>query len=337
MKLIKMYILIFALSGLVCGQLRAGENQKLAQAGMKFLSAGTDAHAAALSNALVARDFGAASLFYNPAGMARMDGFMDISLSEMTFIANIDYMSGAISFSPEGGRWGVFGISVMNVDYGELFGTIRAENEQGYLDIGTFSPYATAYGLGYAKYLTNKFSVGGQVKYVRQDLTGGFVNFTATQEGNIKSFSKTVVAYDFGILYRTGFKSLNFGMTVRNFSRELHFIEENFPLPLQFETGLSMDLVDLTNFDPEVHSLILSVDATHPRDYPEQLDLGIEYGFYGLFMLRAGYTTPTDEQGLSLGFGLNGEVSGYKSGINYSYTSFGVFDDIHRFTFQFGM
>ncbi len=337
MKLIKMYILIFALINLIAIQSWAGENRKLAQTGMKFLSAGTDAHAAGLSNALVARDFGAASLFYNPAGMARMDGFLDVSFSKMTFIADFNYISAALAFSPQGGAWGVFGITMLSVDYGDFYGTIRAENEQGFLDIGTFTPAASSFGLGYAKYLTNKFSVGGQIKIANLDLTGGLNNFETDQQGNSKSYKQNVMAYDFGILYRTGFKSLSFGMNVRNFSEEIHFIEENFPLPLQFETGLSMDLVDLTSFDPAVHSLLLSVDATHPRDYPEQIDFGLEYGFYKMFMLRAGYTTPTDEQGLSLGLGLNTETAGYNVGINYSYTTFGIFDDIHRFTFQFGM
>ena len=50
------------------------ETDKLAQTGMKFLSFSPDARAAALGGAMTAKTGGAASLFYNPAGMARLEG-----------------------------------------------------------------------------------------------------------------------------------------------------------------------------------------------------------------------------------------------------------------------
>ena len=40
-----------------------------------------------------------------------------------------------------------------------------------------------------------------------------------------------VMAFDFGILYKTGFKSLNFGMVVRNFSREVEYEKSRSSCP----------------------------------------------------------------------------------------------------------
>ena len=54
---------------------------KLAQTGMKFLSFSPDARAAALGDAITAKTGGASSLFYNPAGMARLEG-MNVAVGQ---------------------------------------------------------------------------------------------------------------------------------------------------------------------------------------------------------------------------------------------------------------
>ena len=61
---------------------------KLAQTGMKFLSFSPDARAAALGDAITAKSGGASSLFYNPAGMARVEG-MNVSFGQTQWIAEI--------------------------------------------------------------------------------------------------------------------------------------------------------------------------------------------------------------------------------------------------------
>jgi hypothetical protein len=333
-KNIKLLIIYTILLGLSSSS-AYGENKKLAQTGMKFLSVSVDARISSLSGANAALEGASTSLLYNPAGMANMSGFANVALGQVTWIADIRYLFGTTSFSFEEGRYGVFGISFVSVDYGEFKGTIRSDNEQGFLDTGTFSPTAFAVGLGYAKALSLKFSVGGQVKYVYQDLQGGILGFNTEEQPQGESFDMDVIAFDFGIIYKTGFNSLNFGMSVRNFARELKYIEESFQIPLTFKLGLSMNMIDFSSINPDVHSLILAVDASHPRDFTEQLDIGIEYIFLKSFALRFGYTFPTDEQGVSLGAGINQNFGSFGLAIDYAYTSFGIFNDIHRFTLQF--
>ena len=135
---------------------------KLAQTGMKFLSFSPDARAAALGDAVTAKTGGASSLFYNPAGMARLEG-MNLSAGQANWIAGITYNAVSVAYASDAG---VFGISIMNVDYGEMQGTIRSTNTAGYTDTELFTPTASAIGIGYAIAPTDRFSVGGQIKFV---------------------------------------------------------------------------------------------------------------------------------------------------------------------------
>lgn len=318
-------------------QIGFGQNQKLAQTGMKFLSTSLDARASGLGEAVTAIEGNSLALFYNPASMARTEQMFDISMGQVNYIADINYIYGTASYQPGQGEWGVFGISFISVDYGDLLGTIRAENEQGFLDVGVFSPVAFSFGVGYSRSLTNQFSVGGHIKYVKQDLTGGFVNFSSDQSGIAVETAKDVLVVDFGVLYNTGYKSLNLGMSIRNFSQEITYLTESFQLPLMLNIGLSMNVMDIFENDDNVHALLVSVDAKHPRDYPEQLAFGAEYVFMEMFAMRAGYSFPNDEHGFSAGLGFHKSISDYQFGIDYSYTPFGIFDDVHRFTIQLGM
>jgi hypothetical protein len=275
--------------------------QKLAQTGMKFLSVPTDARMSALGDAATAIEWSSSAMFFNPAGMARVENFAQASIGRVQWIADINYLYGSLAISPADGNYGVFGVSLISVDYGDFQGTIRDDSEQGYFDTGIFSPSAYAIGIGYAKALSDKFSIGGNLKYARQNLGTGILDIGQGGDFVTEGFSANVLAFDFGILYRTGFRSLNFGMTVRNFSEEVTFVDEGFQLPLTFKIGLAMDVVDFTSWDKSKHAFLLSVDASHPRDFPEQLSFGGEYLFMKSFALRAGSAFPTDVHGFSAG------------------------------------
>ncbi len=331
----KSLVAVFVTSGLVT---LAGFGQdKLAQTGMKFLSVGTDARASAMAEAVTAVEGYSSSMFFNPAGMASLKSFVNFSLGQTRWIADIDHNFASVAISPFGGDYGVLGFTIQSVDYGELQETIRADNEQGFLDLGTFEPTAIAVGIGYARALSEKFSVGGDVRYVRQDLGSSAVDFDA--DGNVLKLDNAVdvFAFDFGILYRTGFRSLNFGMTVRNFSREIRYQKESFQLPLTFKLGISMDVADILPTDNEMHSILLSVEASHPRDYAEQLNIGAEYTFMQIVSLRGGYLFNNREYDYTLGFGLQKSAGRFHLGLDYAYTSFEPFDNVQRFSLQFSL
>lgn len=311
--------------------------KKLAQTGFQFLSVGTDARATAMGEAFTTVDGTSSALFYNPAGLAGMKKMVDISFNTMEWIADIQYSSGTFAFNPQSGKFGVFGISFMTIDYGTFEWTKVADNQQGFEDIGTElgNPEPRAYlgGIGYANQLTDRFAVGGHVKYVYQYLGNSFIPiYTKTDTTmRLKKYSKDVIAFDFGTIYKTGFKSLEFGMTVRNFSEEVKYEREGFQLPLTFKIGFSIDAFDFLPKATKDHSLLLSIDAVHPRSFSEYLNLGAEYSFKDLLFLRAGYITAQDEYGLTTGVGFNL----FGIGFDYSYVPFDAFDNIRRISARF--
>jgi hypothetical protein len=329
-------MLALALPVTVSGQgSTSGEQKKLAQTGMKFLSVSLDARAAALGDAVTATAMSSsASIFYNPAALAYQGRFFDASFGHVGWIADIDYNQASMAVRPMGGRMGVFAVSLMFVDYGSIQGTIRFDNDQGFLDTPATSPDAFAVGFGYAKSLTDRFSVGGVVKYVKQDLGSSVDNLADDGSLVTTDNSKSVAAFDFGILYNTGFESLTFAFSARNFAKEIEYEEESFKLPLTLKIGVAMDLTDLMAADmSDSHDFTLSVDAEHPRDFPEQLKIGGEYMFMDTIALRAGYVFPTDEQGINLGVG----IRRFGISADYGYTNFGIFSTVHRVSLSLGI
>ncbi len=325
---------------LVCIFIASGvqAQEKLAQTGFQFLSVGVDARATALAEAFTTLEKTSAALFYNPAGIARLDSKVDLRVNQHNWIADIQYISGTAAIKAFDGRFGVFGLSYLVLDYGEFIGTRVAENEQGFIETGTFKPTATAIGLGYGIELSESFSIGAHARYVYQSLGSSIVPVEfipgvdpADLETTDQDYSKGVVAFDFGTRYETGYRSLVFGMSIRNFSKEIQYEREGFQLPLTFRFGISMNVLDFfPALGEEAHKLYVSVDASHPRAGPEYVSFGGEYIFMNMLAIRGGYVTNhiNDASGVAFGFG----VSQFGVGIDYSYTPFAVFNDIHRFS-----
>lgn len=323
----------------------ADAQQKLAQTGFNFLSVGTDARATAMGEAFTTLEGASTALFYNPAGLGGMQDFINLSTNQLNWIADIKYLSGSMAIAPFDGRYGVVGLSLMHVNYGEFKFTRVAATDQGYEDIeGYPKPSAYMVGLGYAKELSPQFVVGGQVKYVYQNLGESavpvynqYVDGTGTlvRDTSIvgQEYSVGVYAFDFGTIYRTGWNSLTFGMSISNFSKEVRYVRENFQLPLQFTFGISMNVFDLVPGSLDDHSLVVAVDAVHPRSYPELMRIGGEYVFSQTIALRAGYVTHHEEYGATFGIG----VRQFGLAVDYSYMPHDVFNSFQRFSISFKM
>ncbi|MEG8946491.1 PorV/PorQ family protein [Rosettibacter firmus] len=334
MKTIKLLlILVYVLAGI----LQAQQKQKLAQSGFQFLSVVSDAKASAMGEAMTSLQFGSSALFFNPAGMSDMQTFVDVSVSSNKWIADINHYTLSLAINPYNGNYGVIGFTIQSVDYGEFYGTrVNKASPLGYDDIGIFKLSALAIGIGYAKQLSDKFSVGGQIRWVHQDLGESIIPVinTGVDTSQEKISNKlSPLVFDFGTQYRTGFKSLVFGMSVRNFSSEVKYAKEGFQAPLVFTLGISMNLLDLINELPYNQSLYLSVDASHHRDHPEQIKVGIDYKIFNAFSIRVGYMSNNFESAFTYGLG----ISKYGFTFDYSYTPFGVFDKVQRFTARFSL
>jgi hypothetical protein len=347
-RTISQYLILLAMMVMLVPSMSRTQERtdaKLAQTGLKFLSVGLGARQAALADAFTAAEGNSASMFYNPAGMAHLGGFTDVGLGQVNWIADIKQSFASVAFSPFSGDYGVIGLSFQYNDYGDIQSTILANNKDGYIDVGNIHPNAYAVGIGYARALSDKFSVGANVKYVRQDLGTGITQvsyvgtagaYTGADITSQNTNALDVIAFDFGLLYRTGFRSLTLGMAVRNFSREVKYQKESFQLPLSFKLGIAMNVFDLTGFDRETQALNITVDAEHPRDFPEQIKVGAEYVFMNMVAARVGYVGPADEHSVSYGLGFNLAMAGTQFGLDYAYTPFGIFSNVQRFSLRFG-
>ena len=306
---------------------------KIAQTGFNFLSVSADARSSGMGDAVNSLSGFSGSMFYNPASMAEMSTILGATASVHNWIADIDYLSFSAILSPSSGDYGNIGVSVQAVNYGEVEGTIVDRNSpSGYMELDIMKPTALAVGVGYAKMLNDKFGVGGRIKYVTQSL--GESNFMSSEgEVTTKKNKAEAFAFDFGTVYKTGIKSIAFGMSVTNFSKEVKYEEEGFQLPLLFTIGMSANVLDFIDLTESDHELMLSVDWTHPRSHPEQLKIGMEYQFMKLISLRGGYIGGNDENDFTVGVG----VSHFGFGFDYSYIPFGVFGNVQQFTARFSM
>lgn len=325
-------MIVLTLSSNIFGQ----ENQKLAQSGFQFLSVVSDARGASLAEAMTSLQVGSSALFFNPAGMAEMSSFIDVSASTNKWIADISHSTISVAINPADGDYGVFGFSAQFVDYGDFYGTrVNPASSLGYDDTGIFSLNALAVGLGYAKQLNDRFSIGGQVRWVRQSLGESAIAVISQTDTTkeVVTNKLTPFVFDFGTQFKTGIKSIVFGMSIRNFSSEVKYAEEGMQAPLTFTLGISMNAMDLFGEMPFDQSLYVSIDASHYRDKPEHVKIGLDYRFLEMFSLRGGYVSNNGESNYSFGFG----VTKFGFTLDYAYTPFGVFDNVQRFSVRFAL
>jgi hypothetical protein len=300
---------------------------KIAQSGLQFLKIETGARAAAMGGAMTLAGYDAFAVFYNPSGLARMDNDISLMAGLTQWIADISYNSFSATYKY--GEVGTFALHGTFADYGDIEGAqLDATSTTGYRKTGNIDVGAYAFGVSYARNLSEKFSVGGTVKYVGQNLGESKLNTGETKENKVTGF-----AFDFGTIFYPGWKSFGFGMSIRNFSAEFEYEKESFELPLTFNIGVSMNVMDL--FDMQEETLLLSLDAVHPRDYTERIKVGAEYLLMDMVAIRAGYKTNHDIEGFSAGFGFFYEVSEIELKIDYSYSDVEFFDAVNRFTVGF--
>jgi len=267
----------------------------------------------------------ASAMFYNPAGMAMMQQSVDFFSNRTQWIADISYSAAGLAKNL--GNWGTVGASFIFSDYGDIIGTrVDATKPEGYEKTGNIDVGAYAIGVSYARSLTDKFSVGGQVKYAAQHLGSSVLK----EGGKAVKNEVSGFAFDFGTIFYPGFKSLRVGMSVRNFSGQFQYEETPFQLPLTFKIGVAMNVMDLLG--EYENPLLIAIDALHPRDYTERIHVGTEYWFKDMFALRVGYKFNYDVESFTAGLGFKYAIAGKNLKLDYSYGALGVFSSVSRFS-----
>ncbi len=300
---------------------------KVGTTAAQFLKIAPGARSIAMGDAFTALADDIYAIYYNPAGVARMNGNTEVSFNHAEWLADMtyDFAAGAMNL----GDFGVITASFTSFSVPEdLVRTF--ENPEG--DGRTWDAASIAVGMGYAKNLTDRFSIGFQAKYVRE---------------RVWNSSASAFALDVGTLYRTPFNDLmigaaisNFGSTMKLDGRDIRFNHDpndnldtgpnnipalyrtdEFDLPLTFRIGLSMNVMNNRYFRATV-----AVDAVHPNDNTEYMNSGLELAYDELFFVRAGYKSlfkDNSEERWTYGFGIKyGLLDNLKVYMNYGYANY---------------
>ncbi len=305
--------------------------EKKAQVGFRFLANPVSAEAMGRGGVGILNTNNANGIFWNPALISLNNSNFDLALNHTKGIADIDY--NAIAASARLGDFGVLGFSFLAMDYGDFYSTVRASNAQGYLDMGTFSPNAIAIGTAFSQQLSDRFSYGVHIKYVRQDLGDAYVATSGDSLSNVKlekkKYDKSSFALDVGAFYDFQFYGITFAAAIQNISQELQYEQEKFPLPFNVSFGVTVEPLDFfLQRDPQ-NLFVLSFESVHPRDFGEKVKVGGEYRFMDMFIARAGYMMNYDERDYTAGLGIKYNIGGAPFRLDYAFEPFGILGNIH--------
>ncbi|HEX7079130.1 MAG TPA: PorV/PorQ family protein [Candidatus Eisenbacteria bacterium] len=282
--------------------------EKVGTTGGQSLKIGVGARAAGMGDAYVAIADDATAVYWNPAGIARLSG-QSVSINHTAWPANVLFDQAAYVFNV---KWipGMLGVNVRALTMS------RDIVRTTYLPEGTgetFDAGEWAYGLSYARALTDKFSAGISVNYIQTGLD------------DVKGSSTT---FDFGTLYDVGVMGAKIGMSIQNVGSDMKFIDEKVKMPVFFRVGGSFDV-----FQQGENRLITAAEFTHPPDNSEKLNLGAEYSFHDYLFLRGGYKLNYDTEGLTAGFGVKFPLTLVKSSVarlDYAYQDLKYLSAAHR-------
>lgn len=318
------YILVVLLvSGLTVGQIFAqSDDDKAGSVGMKFLTLGYGARAAAMGQAYTALADDASGFFWNPGVMGNLDN-ISVHFSWSQYLLDTKYFGTAISYPIE--NFAVVTLGVTYVDYGDVAETTFEAIGDPFKRTGTvLNPSDLAIGISLSKKLTDKFSIGGTVKYISEDLG------TADASG---------VAFDVGTIFDTGYRNIKIGAAFTNFGPDVSFSGDggfdgvDVQIPQSFRIGMSIDSNGFTDGENNVVGT-LSLDLVKNADTVQRLAIGGEVDIATFIQGRVGYVAGFDESKLSFGGGLHFEWQGREVRADYAISQFDDFDstDVQRFS-----
>ena len=277
------------------------------------------------------------TLFWNPAGLGWLEGKYDFNINYTRGIADINHS--ALAAAIQLGGFGVIGVDALIMDYGDFYGTRRAANDLGFEETGAFSPQSFAIGLAFSQRVSDRFSYGVHVKYAHQDLGSAWIGITGSDVDDPamtmqeKSYALSEPAIDIGAVYDFRIYSIRFGAAMQNFSREIKYEEQKFPLPYAVSFSLCFDPLSIWLGEQKEHRMMAGFESRHPRDFKEKAKYGVEYIYREQFILRAGYMGNYDQRGLTLGFGVRQPFGTSRLRLDYAFQDFGLFKSVHTFSF----
>jgi hypothetical protein len=329
LKIINFIILAVLLTGSTFAQkpMRAGTTAA------NFLEIGFGSAGNAMGDAYASIANDVSAIYWNPAGLAGIE-YNEAMFTAQPWVADISTSFAAVAIKIDG--IGTIGLGFINTDYGKMDVT-TLEMQEGTGE--TFSSSDNAFMISYARKLAEWFSFGATAKYI---------------SSNIWHTSANAIAFDLGVIINTSFftqtgraeDGLNIGMSISNYGAPLkydgmdllnpidistnqagnykdvqgQFKLQEWELPLIFRVGASYNAIAMDN-----HTLTLAVNALHPNNNTESVNVGAQYAFnlpsFGKLFIRGGYKAlfmEDSEYGASYGFGIMTNKL-FNTGIKFEY------------------
>jgi hypothetical protein len=301
---------------------------KIGTSAAHFLGIGLGPKAIGMSGAFTSIADDASTLYWNVGGISRLDQSQAMfSTTDWLVDTNLNLFAIVLKLD----QANAIGIYFTQLDYGSEEIT-DLYNQTGTGLYWTASDIVT--GLSYARNLTDRFSIGGTLKYIRQ---------------NIYNESASSVALDFGLLYINKNDLFRIGMSISNFGSDMtmdgkdlfrqidldpdsqghnetivaKLKTDSWPLPLLFRVGVSSNVVQT-----DVFRATIATDFLMPSDDLETGSVGAEIAFLDRVFLRGGYRSfgnPSSEEGFTLGGGAKAFIGGISITVDYAVQDFGIF------------
>ena len=313
-----------------------GDVSKVGTVAAAFLEIEVGSRAVGMGGAYVAVVDDATAVFWNPAGLARIPKNEAVLVHNNWLVdTSFDFVAIALSL----GNSGTFGASITSLSTSDM------EVRTVLLPDGTGERFSTSdlsAALSYALNLTDRFAIGVNAKYISQ---------------SIWRMSAQGFAMDIGTLFKTNLKGMTIGMSISNFGTSMKlkgndtFVNyddapnlggsndripafkqtESYSLPLLLQVGLAMDILNNEN-----NVVTVAINAAHPNDNNEYVNMGVEYAIGDVVALRMGYKNSflkDSEEGITAGVGTKLVLSGGISfAIDYAYQDFGRLNNAQMFS-----
>jgi hypothetical protein len=307
-------------------------NDRAGTAGFQFLKIPIDPRSAALGETVSANAMDASALYWNPALASQIDR-PQIGFAHTEYWADVKlhYLAGIYHFR----RLGMtIGASLQALNSGEM--DVTTEFQQ--TGTGeTFRFIDIAAGLTVSQQLTDLFSYGVTAKWVHESVAGLQAN---------------TAVMDLGVFYRVGDTGAQMAVVIRNFgfdsalrgsidrpilggsgSQPVNSFESMTP-PTTFSLGITYNAMR----NHPTNQLQFSGQLNNPNDNAENLNIGAEYTWNNVLVLRAGYRFGLEGYEIpSLGAGfIAPELSGVQARFDYGFNHLDLLGAVHRVGINLG-
>ncbi|GBD87915.1 hypothetical protein BMS3Abin03_01849 [bacterium BMS3Abin03] len=307
----KILLIIFSLALLTSAF--AGDVSRKGTTGAEELLIPVGARGIATGGSFLANITGLESIYYNPAGLD-VNPRTEAMFSYVNYLADINVSYFAIGTSL--GDIGSIAFDLKSFDFGDIpITTVQFPDGTGQ----TYSPTFLTLGFTYSKVLTDRISIGTNLKLITE---------------NIQNTSATGFAIDAGVQYRFN-ETLMLAATVKNIGTNMEFSGQNLRIrteipgsvpgatngtydiatePFQIPSFFELSLTYRAIINDQNYLALASAFVAN-NSLEDALNFGLEYGFMNSFYVRGGYNLLLENAGdnvygFSLGAGVDYSVGG---------------------------